>query len=77
VVPKLKGLTLPAARRKLAKAHCKLGKVKRPKARKGSQRRKLVVKRQSSKAGATLAANAAVKVTLGPAMKKTRAPKHP
>jgi hypothetical protein len=77
VVPKLKGLALPATRRKLARAHCKLGKVKRPKARKGRKRQKLVVKRQSAKPGTRLTANAAVNVTLGPAPKKKRVRTHP
>jgi hypothetical protein len=47
-VPKLIGLRLGRAKKKLAKAHCKLGKVKRPKHRP----KVLVVVKQSPKGGA-------------------------
>lgn len=59
-VPKLKGKTLSEAKRALSHAHCKLGKVKKPKHAHG----KLVVKSSSPSAGKTLAANAKVGVTL-------------
>jgi hypothetical protein len=66
-VPKLKGLSLPKARRKLKAAHCRLGKVKRPKVKKRHGKRvRLVVKKQSPKAGKVLAKNSKVRVTLGP-----------
>jgi 6-phosphogluconolactonase (cycloisomerase 2 family) len=58
-VPKLLGLSLARAKRKLGKAHCKLGKVKRPK----HHRRGLVVIKQSPKRGTTTAK--AVTLNLG------------
>jgi subtilisin family serine protease len=66
-VPKLAKLSLGKATKALTKAHCKLGKVTKPKRRKG--RRKLpalVVKSSRPKAGTELTAGAKVAVTLGP-----------
>jgi PASTA domain len=65
VVPKLKGKTLKQAKAALARAHCKLGTVKRPK-----HRRKLVVAGQSPKPGRMLAQGAKVGVTLAPRRKR-------
>jgi hypothetical protein len=66
-VPKLKGLSLAKAKRRLRAAHCKLGKVKRPKLRKGRGTIvRLVVKKQSPRPGKVLAKNAKVRVSLGP-----------
>ncbi|MBV9311997.1 MAG: PASTA domain-containing protein, partial [Solirubrobacterales bacterium] len=61
VVPKLKGKTLKQARKALRKAHCKLGKVKRPK---HSKHKRLVVRSLSVKAGTILADGARVGVKL-------------
>ncbi len=60
VVPKLKGKTLAAARKALKQAHCKLGKVKKPKGNK----KKLRVRAQTKKAKAKLKAGTKVGVTL-------------
>lgn len=74
-VPKLKGLSLRAARRKLSRAHCKLGKVKKPKLRKSATKKPtLVVARQSPGAGKKLANGSKVNVTL--AVKKPKRHKH-
>jgi hypothetical protein len=62
-VPNLKGATLPLARKKLAAAHCALGKVHMAK---GAAAGTHVVG-QGAKPKATLAAGAKVAVTLGPA----------
>lgn len=61
VVPRLKGDTLPGARRALGKAHCRLGKVRWPRHRAGSLR----VLEQSVAHGQSLVAGSAVAVTLG------------
>jgi uncharacterized repeat protein (TIGR01451 family) len=61
VVPKLRGQNLKAVKRKLAAAHCKLGKVKRAYSAK-VKRGKVV--NQSPKAGRKLANGAKVNVTL-------------
>jgi hypothetical protein len=63
VVPRLSGDSLAAARRVLAKAHCALGKVRRPRTRHGA----LVVAKQSVPRGRKLANGAKVAVTLRPA----------
>jgi subtilisin family serine protease len=65
-VPKLKGKTLRAAKRALKKAHCKLGKVRKPRARRGSRKPALVVRSSKPKRGAVRAADAKVRVKLGP-----------
>jgi hypothetical protein len=62
VVPRLKGDSVRAARRALAKDHCILGKVSEPRTHRGA----LVVMTQSTKAGLKLANGAAVAVKLGP-----------
>jgi hypothetical protein len=59
-VPALKGDTLTAARRALAKAHCRLGKVQPPR----RHREALVVTKQAPGRGKTLPGGAAVAVTL-------------
>jgi subtilisin family serine protease len=66
-VPKLAGKTLARAKAALAAAGCKLGKVAKPKPKRGQ---KLVVKSSSPGPGAT--ATAAVNLRLGPKPKPTR-----
>lgn len=61
-VPALAGKTLKSARKKLAKAHCALGKVTK---KKGVTARTGKVVKQSPKPGTVLASGAEVKVTLG------------
>lgn len=62
VVPKLKGSTLAKAKRALKRAHCRLGKVRKPgHVRRGFQ---LVVGSQSPAAGSSRAAGAKVAVRL-------------
>jgi hypothetical protein len=61
-VPNLKGKSLKAAKRRLAKAHCKLGRVTKEK---GVTAKDGKVTKQSPKAGAKRAAKAKVAVTLG------------
>jgi len=51
VVPKLVNYSLATARKRLTAAHCKLGKVRNPKFRKGRKKPALVVGRQRIKAG--------------------------
>jgi hypothetical protein len=76
VVPKLKGKTLAGARRALKRAHCRLGRVTRPKRRKHSKPVKLVVVRQSRTAGHKFSQGTKVNVRLGrPPHKKHR--RHP
>lgn len=65
-VPKLKGRTLSAARKALKRANCKLGKVKRPRARRGARAPVLVVLASKPKRGAVRVADARVRVKLGP-----------
>jgi hypothetical protein len=60
-VPALKGNTLAAARRALAKAHCRLGAVHRPTHHHGT----LYVSAQGAPAGKRLAHGARVMLTLG------------
>jgi hypothetical protein len=69
VVPQLVGKTLAQAKRALAHAHCRLGKVTRPKARRGHKLPPLVVKRSSPRAGSRHAAGAKVAITLAPKRK--------
>jgi hypothetical protein len=69
VVPKLAGRTLGQAKTALAGASCRVGKVHKPKPRKGQKPPALVVKFSSPAAGAT-AAGAVVSLTLGPKPKK-------
>lgn len=63
VVPKLKGKTLKQIKRSLKKAHCRLGKVKRVKAKKKQQKGKVLA--QKRKAGKRLPAGTRVPVTVG------------
>ncbi|MFL5817028.1 MAG: choice-of-anchor Q domain-containing protein [Conexibacter sp.] len=66
-VPRLKGLTLRRAGAALRAAHCRLGRVVKPRARRGLRpRRGLVVRRQSLRAGSRRPAGTSVGVTLGP-----------
>jgi hypothetical protein len=60
-VPKLARLTLAKAKAKLKKAGCRLGKVRKPR---GVAARRLVVRRQSRKAGRTVPLATKVGVTL-------------
>jgi len=69
-VPKLKGLTLTKAKRALSRAHCKLGKVLKPRAREHHRLPPLVVRSSSPKAGAIHTAGVKVKLTLGPKPKR-------
>lgn len=63
-VPKLSGKTLARAKTALAGAPCPLGKVTKPKARKGRRLPSLIVKSSSPAAGAVTAGP--VNLTLGP-----------
>ncbi len=65
-VPSLEGDSLAVARRALGKAHCRLGKVSKPR---GHHHQRLVVTGQSAKSGRTLTGGATVAVKLGPAGK--------
>ncbi len=64
VVPRLRGLSLSRARRALSAAHCRLGRVTRPRARRGRRLPPLVVRSSRPGTGAVLAENASVAVTL-------------
>jgi len=66
-VPKLTGMTLAQAKTTLATAHCSLGKVTKPKAKKGHKLGPLVVKSAKGASGGK------VDLTLGP---KPKAKKH-
>jgi hypothetical protein len=68
VVPQLKGDSLAAARRALAKANCAMGKVSKPTTHRG----RLVVRRQGTHAGVKLGRGASVAVTLGVSAGATR-----
>ncbi len=68
-VPRLAGKTLGQAKAALSAAGCSLGKVNRPRARKGHKAPALVVKSSSPAAGAT-ATGGVVGLTLGPKPKK-------
>jgi subtilisin family serine protease len=71
-VPKLKGKSLAKAKAALAAAHCKLGKVTKPKKRKGRKLPKLVVRSSKPAAGTVLAAESKVAVKLAPKPKPKR-----
>lgn len=71
-VPKLKGKTTGQARKLLSTAHCALGKVTKPHARRGHKLPPLVIAAQSPTAGKTRALGAKVAVRLGPAPKRHR-----
>lgn len=70
VVPKLAGKTLTQATRALKAAHCKLGKVTKPKKKKGKPLPPLVVKSSTPKAGSIHANGAKVNLTLKPKPRK-------
>ncbi len=65
-VPKLAGKTLGQATSALKAAHCALGVVKRPKAKKGHRLPPLVVKSSSPATGAKQPGGGKVDLTLGP-----------
>jgi subtilisin family serine protease len=65
-VPKLKGLSKGKAKKALEKANCKLGKVTKPRAKKGQKLPPLIVKSSKPKAGTEHDAGKKVAVTLGP-----------
>ncbi len=64
VVPRLAGLSLARARAALARARCRLGRVTRPRARRGRRLPPLVARSSRPGAGAVLAEGASVAVTL-------------
>jgi hypothetical protein len=66
VVPSVQGDTLSAARRAIARAHCRLGHVGRSR----RYRRALVVTRQNPRRGVRLNNGAAITLTLGPAHRR-------
>jgi len=70
-VPKLAGKTLAQARAALNAAHCTLGKVKKPKARKGHRLGPLIVK-SSTPGPASKPANGVVDLNLGPKPKRKK-----
>jgi uncharacterized repeat protein (TIGR02543 family) len=70
VVPRLKGKSPRKARAALAAAHCALGKVRRPKARKGKKLGPLVVRSFSPAAGTALPAGGKVDLKLKRVKKK-------
>jgi hypothetical protein len=76
VVPKLKGDPLPKAKRLLRSAHCAIGKVSKPKARKHHKLGKLVVSRSTPGAAAKLAGGSKVGLKLRPAPKPKRRRRH-
>lgn len=63
IVPSVRGDTLSAARRAIARAHCRLGRLRRPSHYHGA----LVVMRQTPRRGSTLGNRASVTLVLGPA----------
>ncbi|MFL5832227.1 MAG: PKD domain-containing protein, partial [Solirubrobacteraceae bacterium] len=73
-VPKLKGKTLSQAKTLLGRAHCKLGRVHKPRARKHHKLRKLIVASSSPGAGKVRPNGTKVALTLKAAPKPK--PKH-
>jgi len=73
IVPKLAGKTLARAKAALRAASCGVGKVHRPKHRKGRRRGPLVVKSSKPSAGTTLAAGSSIDLRLGRKPQKARA----
>lgn len=69
VVPSLVGDSLPKARRALREAHCRLGKISRPRRH---EHVLLVVTRQSMRRGRRLEAGADVALTIGPTLAHPR-----
>jgi hypothetical protein len=76
VVPKLKGDSLAKAKKLLRSAHCAIGKVSKPKARKHHKLGKLVVSRSTPGAAAKLAGGSKVGLKLRPAPKPKRRRRH-
>jgi hypothetical protein len=72
VVPKLKGKSLRRARTALRAAHCSLGKVSKPKRKKGRKLGPLVVRSSNPSAGRTLKVGSKVDLKLGPKRRKAR-----
>jgi hypothetical protein len=70
VVPRLAGKKLARAKAALREAHCAVGVVTKPKARKGKRLGQLVVKSSTPSAGQILAAGGKVSLTLGPRPRK-------
>jgi hypothetical protein len=66
VVPKLKGKSLRQAKTALKAAHCSVGKVHKPKGRKGKKLGPLVVKSSNPSAGKTLEVGSKVNLKLRP-----------
>jgi hypothetical protein len=73
IVPKLAGKTLKAAKKGIRAANCTVGKVHKPKPRKGKRLGPLVVKSSKPAAGTTLAAGSSVDLKLGRKPQKARA----
>jgi len=73
IVPKLAGKTLKAAKKGIRAANCTVGKVHKPKPRKGKRLGPLVVKSSKPAAGTTLAAGSSVDLRLGRKPQKARA----
>src|SRR5205085_60238 len=70
VVPRLKGKSLSQAKSALRKAHCKLGKVTKPRRHRHHKLRKLVVKRAHPGAGSVRPRGTKVALTLVQVPKK-------
>jgi len=73
IVPKLAGKTLKAAKKGIRAANCTVGKVHKPKPRKGKRLGPLVVKSSKPAAGTTLAAGSSIDLRLGRKPQKARA----
>ena len=72
LVPKLAGKALAQAKSALKAAGCGVGKVTKPKARKGKELGPLVVKSSKPSAGTTLEIGSKVNLRLGPKPRKAR-----
>jgi beta-lactam-binding protein with PASTA domain len=72
IVPQLAGKTLAQAQSALKTADCAVGKVTKPKARKGKKLGPLVVKSSKPSAGSALEAGSEVDLRLGPKPRKER-----
>lgn len=72
IVPKLAGKTLGRAKAALAAAHCSVGKVTKPKARKGKKLGPLVVKSSTPSRGTALRFGGKVNLKLGLKPRKAR-----
>lgn len=67
IVPSVKGHTLTAAQHAIVRAHCRLGRLKRPSHYRGA----LIVIGQTPHRGSTLPNGASVTLVLGPARKRS------